>query len=419
MADFYDGTKAIEIKHALQIVNLLKHWETANDTEKKELLHDPVFEKLLTQYQYDIPELIWRLNKAVDAYDYKPKKQSIFDFATEPDFDYMPVYVPKYDIELHDAFDCLNLLRRYTIAKTDDEKNIALSKLDKYSTAYSNAIKNGQKTSQDLFLMVFKAMNLNRYRPKNMKFTDFVFSNDLDYIGGDFDTFDLDLSRDLKNNTPDTQIRDKFDKATANRFNLIQQFVLDWSLRLDKHPELVIAAKNSNDNNKIEAYTKLCTALANDFCDDYHLPHEAINVEIINEDNDSKISGYLKPAFRLPTVLRQSLTTEEIQAFNSAPDSFPGAKKLSKIVMNMTTIEKHYPDKNYFFNKFISIFAHEMSHALDYLISRYGALGPQVSKADAKTYTTQDDVEYRKSATKRVAFDVDEMLFTYLNNKDK
>lgn len=93
-----------------------------------------------------------------------------------------------------------------------------------------------------------------------MKFTDFVFSNDLDYIGGDFDTFDLDLSRDLKNNTPDTQIRDKFDKATANRFNLIQQFVLDWGLRLDKHPELVIAAKNSNDNDKIEAYTKLCTA---------------------------------------------------------------------------------------------------------------------------------------------------------------
>lgn len=117
--------------------------------------------------------------------------------------------------------------------------------------------------------------------------------------------------------------------------------------------------------------------------------------------------------------MRQSLTTEEVQAFNSAPNLFPGAKKLSKIVMNMTTIEKYYPDKNYFFNKFISIFAHEMSHALDYLISRYGALGPQVAKADSKTYTTQDDIEYRKSATERVAFDVDKMLFTYLNNKDK
>ena len=414
--DFEKSEQDMEIKHAQHVISLLKQWNAADDNKRIKILRNPTCERLLGQYDYPIKDLIWRLNKAIDVYEYKPSDKSIFDFAMERDFPFMPIYAPKRDVEIERAMDCLDLLGEYMRAKTNDEKNAVLVELDKYDRRYSMAIKEYKFDPLCLLEWTFRAILLNRFRPKNMEFGSFVFSNDLDYISGEFDTFDLKLSQDLKNGVAHEKIRDQFGSATTNRSILAEQFANDWILRLGKHPKLVAAAKSAAPNERIAAYTKLFTALANDFCDDYHIPRSVIVVKATNDESKFSETGYGRHVgmHYIPKSFRHMVKKSDLK--NSAKSPF--AQKLSYIFVSPDRIAKRASPNN-LFNAIIGVFVHEMNHALDYSMSRFGALGPQVNIADDKIYTSTNEQEYIKSATERSSNKIEDVLFYKLRAMDK
>ena len=416
--NFEQAKKSLEIQRAQQILDQLKRWKTANATERQEILNNPVCEELLTRYGYTADELIWRLDKAIKVYDYKPNEETIFDFAMERDFDYMPIYTPEQDIEMNDAIACLDLLQEYTIAKTQQEKDNILAKLNKYDPRYSEAITKYNILPVSLFIAIIQAIGKNKYRPKNMDFTSFVFSPDLKYINGSVDTFDSQLSHTAKNYDK-PKIRDTFTFKTAQRFVLAKQFANDWILRMQKHPELVEKARNAPLSDT-KPYTELFSALAADFCDDYHIPHSAVRVIVTNDEKkfDSNNDGYHVSGYIIPKWSMHLVSDKDLEEFHKNPSKFPLAKKCSTIYLNPSKISHSINNQDDLLDKVTSIFAHEMNHDLDHLMPSQGALGAQVQRIDSDTYTDADTdrKEYHKSATELSSYETEKILLERLHN---
>ena len=70
------------------------------------------------------------------------------------------------------------------------------------------------------------------------------------------------------------------------------------------------------------------------------------------------------------------------------------------------------------FNVLVSVFAHEMHHALDFLQPRQGALGPQIERIDDKIYVEHKDDEkaYSESATEISSYEIEHELLNQLKN---
>lgn len=414
MTDFKRATHNVEIKQAKEIVNLLQTFKTLHNNEIGTFLHShPECEKLLTQYPYTPDELIDRLNKAIDVYERIPQPQSIFDFVVDPFFDMDAIYVPTHDVEIETVIQCLGLLARYSLAKNAEEKEQIITNLQKLDANYAVALTKYNFTPDVLINRITQAIMLNKYRPKNMEFADFVFSSDSDYVGGDFDTFDRELSMDIRNNESADKIRDKFNFATVNRFMMAKQFANDWIRRLLKHPKLVKAAHMATFDKQPAIYNKLFQALINDFCDEYQMPRNTIKVQVVNKWDDNM---HLKTdAFHqtiLPRTDNLGILNKKLPVSKLRPHT--SAEKTSLIVLNVTKIRNSLKPKENLFDKMVSIFAHEIHHGLDELKPRFGALGSQIKEIDNKIYDISNTKSYMSSATERSSYEIERQLLAAL-----
>lgn len=332
----------------------------------------------------------------------------------------------KSNIEIQNAQQAIKLLKSYSVAETQAEKDELLKQLEAVDRlTYLHLIKRGYDPL-DLAQKMEKAIKLDKYRPKNLPIVKLALNKDLDYINGDFDTFDYNINKMIRNNEKPENIRDRFKAATVNVYVLAKQFSKDWIRRLNNHKDLADAARNADEKTAVDAYDKLFEALTKDFCEDNNC---YINSKVITDwatsdvkpkDGWDETNGYQKPGhgLDLPKNISKEEKTKVLEEFRKNPEEYPGARRESWVRLNITNIRKKHPEPTDFFYTMISIFAHEIHHALDYQQPRKGALGPQIYRIDAQTYTnpTKDANAYSASATEISSHTIQDELFKQLKN---
>ena len=326
------------------------------------------------------------------------------------------------NLEINSALQTIDLLKQYKAAKNQNEKDSILKQMDDIDGFDKRLL---TKFSPDeLITKITKAISLDQYRPKNMHITQFAVDQDLDYVNGDFNTFDRELSQMFKNNENPEKIRDKFKAGTVNVYLLAKQFSADWIRRLNNHKDLVVAAREADESSITDAYNKLFDALTEDFCKEHdcHIDSRVItdweNSDFKPNGGYDNTDGVHKYAHSItfPPNMSETKKKELLDEFLKDPKKHPNAYKSSFIRVNITKVKKHHPDKNDFFYSMVSILAHEIHHALDYQKPRQGALGPQIQYIDRATSVPAhiNNKAYHESATEISSYEIDHELFNQL-----
>lgn len=351
------------------------------------------------------------------------------------------------NIEIQIAEQTIDLLKKYKSAKTQEEKDDLLQQMDKIDGFVNRLL--AKYTPEELITNITKAISLDQYRPKNLPISLFAINKDLDYVGGDFDTFNRELSQMVKRDEAPETIRKKFKAGTINIYKLAKQFSADWIRRLNNHKDLVDSArkiteenfidaqngwvdsiekypqiiKNPSEERIIDAYNKLFEALAKDFCDEYDC---IIDAKVVKDwatsdiqPNDPITSGYHSKSYSLtfskslPESEQEKIKEEFLKDYKNHPNS----RRTSHVRVNFSSLAyKNKPED--LFYVLVSVFAHEMHHALDFQQPRQGALGSQIERIDDKIYVQHKDDEkaYRESATEISSYEIEHELLNQLKN---
>mgnify|MGYP003309508747 CR=1 FL=1 len=283
------------------------------------------------------------------------------------------------NIEITSALQAIELLKQYNSAKDQAEKDDLLKQLSDVDRFAYLMITRHNHDPLDLAVKMEKAIKLDQYRPKNMPIVKLAVSKDLDNINGEFDTFDKEMSQMVKNNESPDKIRDKFKEATANIHMLAKQFAIDWIIRLNNHKELVDAARKATKDKVIDVYNELFNALTKDFCDEYGC---VIDAKLVKDwetsdikPKDSTINGFQKSyfTFSLPKNLSASEYKKKQDEILDNLYDHPESHKGSHIRINFSGMANTTEPK-YLFYAVVSLFAHEMQHALDFQNPRQGGV---------------------------------------------
>lgn len=328
------------------------------------------------------------------------------------------------NIEIQNAQQAIKLLKLCSVAKTQEEKDKLLKQLEGVDKlTYLYVIKRGYEPF-DLAQKIEKAIKLDKYRPKNLPIVQLALNKYLENIHGEFDTFDNDINKMLKNNEKPENIRDRFKAATVNIYVLAKRFSNDWVRRLNNHKDLADAARNADEKTAVDAYNKLFWVLAQDFSKEYNniQIHPKVVVDWANSDVKpkgewNKVNGF-QTTIRGAFLKTANMSESEIQKLKEECDKNPDEHKVSKIRVNITNIRNKYKTPNDFFYGMISVFAHEMHHALDWQNPREGALGPQIAHIDKQIYVPVEDNEqaYHASATEISSYVIEDTLLDHLKN---
>ena len=95
------------------------------------------------------------------------------------------------------------------------------------------------------------AANLDVFRPRDLSFEMFAISADLPYVGGDFSTFNPELSKMWKENIDDDEIRFVIREEIQNNLRPVaQQYANQLVHLIKKHSKICRAAqKNTYEKN--------------------------------------------------------------------------------------------------------------------------------------------------------------------------
>ncbi len=344
--------------------------------------------------------------------------------------------------ETESALQTIELLKQYKSAKTKAKKDSILKKIDK-TDEYVSLLLEQNIAPEELITKITKAISLDKYRPKNLPFILFAMDKDLDYINGDFDTFDQKLNHMVKNKENPEKIREEFKTGITNIYMLAKQFSADWMRRLSNHKDLVDTArkvekenlvdakkhwvnnkktaKNYRETRIIVAYNKLFNALTKDFCNDHDC---IIDTKLVKDwttsdkkPYDLSVSGFQSRSYslKIPKSTPEAKIKKIKEDFIKNYENHPNSRKESSIRINFRDFAYNNKPENLFY-VLMSVFAHEMHHALDFQQPRQGALGPQIEQIDEKIYVTrqQNQRAYYASATEISSYIIQQELLNQL-----
>jgi hypothetical protein len=234
---------------------------------------------------------------------------------------------------------------------------------------------------------------------------------------GQFSTFNPELSKAAKSGQYH-KVAEIFKQATTNLSNTANQMSDYWLELLDMNKSFIKAARNATPEKEIVAYEVLFGLLSHAFCEDNDCDIEVRVVTSwdginVNHENDKYRDGTHLSGFMLnaPENISDAERQKIIEEVRKNPDAHPYAKKTSFVYVNIDNIRKNFPDKSDFFYEMISVFVHEMQHALDFQHPNRGALGAQVEHIDRKS-----GMEYTESPAENSAYSVENMLIKRLKN---
>ena len=333
------------------------------------------------------------------------------------------------NLEINSALQTIELLKQYKAAKNQTEKDSILKQMDDID-GFANRLL-AKLSPDELITKITKAISLDQYRPKNLPITLFAVNKDLNYVKGEFDTFDKELSQMFKNNEDHKKIRDKFQSGTKNLCMLATQFTADWIKRFKNHKDLLELARNSTIDTAQNMYRKLFNALVEDFSKEYNCK---IQLDVVRDWNElpdmlkAQKKGITSNAITTGLhiectgyVTNSNMSEEEKNKIreeyekNLAKNNLDNYK-ISLIYINIEALRQLHPDPTDFFYYALADFVHEMHHALDYQNTRQGALGAQIEHIDRIIYTdiSENFKDSRASATERSSYKIAETLMKEL-----
>lgn len=329
------------------------------------------------------------------------------------------------NIEIESALQIIKLLKQYKKTKNDDEKIVLLDQMTNINGFILGWLIRYNTPIDEIIKKIKKAISLDKYRPKNMPVIHFAMDKDLDYVNGEFCTFDRTLSKMIKNNVDNKKIRNRFNSEIPNIDMMAKQFSADWIQRLNDHKKLVNATRKAKESDIPAAYNKLFNVLSYDFYKKYGYK---IKSKVLKNWDELEF----KPSINLDKEMGLEFTQYTIdsdknfsdfdiekistQLLNDKNYKHPGFYIESNIRINIEPIKKSCPNDDIFFYTMITTFVHEIHHSLDHRNPEQGAIGSQISFIDRKTYTNYSENKraYYKSATEQSSYQIERLLFDQL-----
>lgn len=336
------------------------------------------------------------------------------------------------NFEIEHALQIIDLLKQYksmkSIFKIRKRKQIKQQIKNISEDIY---ISMNKFSSDELITRITKAISLNKHRPKNMPVIALALSDDLYDIHGDFSTFDLELNKMDKNQESPKKLCEHFRQGMKNLDILAKQFAYDWIQILDKHKDLVKAARTATAEYEITAYNMLLYKIAEDFSKKHgdfyvdvkivkdftsmvqELKSLRIHTDDIEDDTEAVHVGkyiFLKP------LSETNIRTREKISYEQNPDIFPIFMRDSIIRMRMDIIKKRYKPEHVFY-AVVSNFAHEMNHALNFHRPNDGALGKQIFQISQRKTNIKANIYalgYYSNPDERSSFAIQNKLFNQL-----
>lgn len=351
-------------------------------------------------------------------------KQNVFlykKFTLNVKFNFLAHYL---NLELRNIKQTIWLLKQYKLAVSDKQKNKLIQKMRSLDMPADRLLQ--EFTPEQLITKFKKAIALYNYKPKNLHMALFATSKDLDYIGGEFSTFDRNLSQMAKNKEETHKIQERFKYGMTNNNLLSRQFSDYWISLLKKHCKLINVIRNTNPDYIMDAYNVLLHVLNYEFCKYYNC---IIDTKIVsdwelsdikpetNQDTYSALHGngtVLHLNANIPEHERIRITEE----FKKDPKNHPNGIKTSVVRINFSNCKKGNITPEQLFIKIMVDCAHEMQHALDYQYPNLGMLGCQIHHLDQQTYVLDiNKKEYWKSATEISSYTIGKELLARLQKQ--
>lgn len=237
-----------------------------------------------------------------------------------------------------------------------------------------------------------RAQELRAFRPRNMTEGELMMSPDLEYIGGEFSTFDPELSRLMNVESALDSARDYMKKQLTgfgitpmNRISMeIACQVFDY---VYENQKLALRAIMADSYGNIKAWNDLFDAVIDKLDADYK-PREVggfIDVKVIDSwsDTGAKVSKNIKSCAKL-CYCRDGDITDVVRY----------RLYINRQIVNALHV-KQSTDPMKMLIEMVKAFAHEYKHFLDLSMPNRGALGEQFVAAAAKMYS-RDRVDYKK-----------------------
>ena len=309
-----------------------------------------------------------------------------------------------HNIEIENVKQQIELLRQYRDARDDAVRADIQSKFSQ-----ELKIMITKKSPDELIKRLTTAIEKDEFRPRDMSVYIFSLSSDLDYVGGEFSTFDAQLSQMLKSGAPSKEIKTYMTNETYNRQNVAAQYVSDFMQILDAEPELQEKAIKCGRTGSACEYGEIMEKIAHKLRDKMGVS-TTLSVDVIDSWDD--VSKYLPPK----DIDKYTFAKQCKMRTNTG-------KTFHAIFLNRAMIYERNvnvrSDKE-LFNEMISNLAHEFGHFIDEAMPNKGALGAQKSDAAVLLYeqwNPEREDEYHINPTEASSDVIESMMRQAMKEK--
>ena len=267
----------------------------------------------------------------------------------------------------------------------------------------------GNKVYKTILEQRQRARELHAFRPGNMSDDELAQSSDLEYIGGEFSTFDIELSR-LMNSVSDMGAARDYMKQqiTGPGMAKLDNFAAQLAFRvfecICQNQALTLRAIRADVIGDINAWNDLFQFVIDRLDSDYN-PRKCggfIDVMVIDSWADVDTKEYVRPMTVSQLCVRPDPVVENAVHY----DLIINRQKVNDVNVNQSS------DPAKLLIEMIKAFSHEYMHFLDYVMPNRGALGAQFAAAAKKIYASdrKDSKTYRDNPLEITAFKTAEML---------
>lgn len=310
------------------------------------------------------------------------------------------------NIEIQDAQQQIKLLTKYIHTNSSIQKRFIFKQ---FNDIVQHVLNKKIIEPTTLIKQIETAIDKDKYRPRNLPICMLaLYTQDLENIHGDFDTFDNRFVKMQHNHISKNKIRQSFNSTILNRKSLSRQFAHDWTRYIARHEQLAKTTKNANNSMSILLYNKLFKKLADDFCTEHNIPTNNIDIQVVE-------NWYYSDLRHHGTELEKKKVLG-ITLFNNKSDITNKYDKIQVILSFNGILKTSRKEHIKLFDYMLSALAHEMNHILDEIQPRHGCVGPQVMTLDNKTYAGghTDKQAYFQSATEISSFAIQDEIIKQL-----
>lgn len=248
---------------------------------------------------------------------------------------------------------------------------------------------------QEMIKKLELAIKLDKYRPRDLFIEMFAIHTDLEYVGGEFSTYNPHLAKMMRDTVAPQQILDEIlmDIHTSC-LQVAEQYALDWQYVIRKNQIMMMHAKKQGKTGNKDAMELFLDSITQDMLALYGIPGNLLAVKVVDSWN------------QVPKHMRNNLDKQAYAILTT----FKGTS-YAEIHIHRQRIYNNSRETDKFC-RVISALAHEFGHYIDEIKPNRGALGEQ------KAYLGNlfDDVaDYEDKPTEESSACIGEIVYRKLS----